>query len=227
MSDLVYFHKSKLDTLADKINEKVGRAQPLSLNEMIDKVGEKDECRKYLENRDMYGFCFAYCESVPYFVLNPKATNAASMFHYAKITELPNLDYSHLSLFEKFCNGCSLLKKVISDTIKPKYCSGMFSECTSLVELYTLNLDRVVSVEHQKEIFYNCKALVEVRFVATTIHWSISFADSPLLSAESVQSIIDGLAPVTTAQTITFHTDIALSDEQKQTINEKDWTLVQ
>lgn len=226
MNDRVIISKSKLDALADKINEKVGRIEPLSLNEMIDKVGEKDECRKHLENRNIYGFCFAYCESVPYFVLNPKATNAASMFHYAKITELPNLDYSHLNQFEKFCNGCSLLEKVISDTIKPKYCSGMFSECISLVKLYTLNLDRVAN-GYQKNMFYNCKALVEVRFVAATIHWSISFADSPLLSAESVQSIIDGLAPVTTAQTITFHKDIALSDEQKQTINEKGWTLVQ
>ena len=230
MSDLVYFHKSKLDTLADKINKIVGDARLLSLDEMVDKcltAVENEECRKYLENRDIYGFCFAYCESVPYFIINPKATNAASMFHYAKITELPNLDYSHLELIEKFCNGCSSLKEVISDTLKPKYCSEMFSNCTSLVKLYTLNLDKVVSINNQKNIFYNCKVLVEVRFVATTIHWSISFADSPLLSAESVQSIIDGLATVTTAQTVTFHKDIALTDAQKQAINEKGWTLVQ
>lgn len=230
MSDLVYFHKSKLDALADKINEKCGGVEPISLDEMVDKcltAIENEECRKYLENRDIYGFCFAYCKSVPYFIINPKATNAASMFHYAKITELPNLDYSKLILLEKFCNGCSLLKEVISDTLKPTYCLGMFNECVSLVKLYTLNLDKVVSASDQKNIFYNCKALVEVRFVAATIHWSISFADSPLLSAESVQSIIDGLATVTTAQTITFHKNIALTDEQKQTINEKGWTLVQ
>lgn len=29
MSDLVYFHKSKLDALADKINEKCGGIEPL------------------------------------------------------------------------------------------------------------------------------------------------------------------------------------------------------
>lgn len=197
---------------------------------MIDKcltAVENEECRKYLENRNKYAFCFAYCESVPYFIMNPKVTNAASMFHYALITELPNLDYSHLELFEYFCNGCSLLKEVISDTFKPKYCSGMFRDCISLVKLYTLNLDKVAGAKYQNDMFYKCKALVEVRFVANTIHWSISFADSPLLSAESVQSIIDGLATVTTAQTITFHKDIALTDEQKQIINEKGWTLVQ
>lgn len=31
MSDLVYFHKLKLDALADKINEKCGGIEPLLL----------------------------------------------------------------------------------------------------------------------------------------------------------------------------------------------------
>lgn len=228
MNDRVIISKSKLDALADKINEKVGRIEPLSLDEMIDKVGEKDECRKCLENRSTYSNCFSYIgdNEIPYFTMNPQAGTNARMYWYSKITKLPKFDYSHSFNLEDFCNGCSLLEEVISDTLKPKYCSGMFKGCTSLMKLYTLNLDRVAN-GFQKDIFYNCKALVEVRFVAETIHWSISFADSPLLSAESVQSIIDGLAPVTTVQTITFHKNIALSDEQKQTINEKGWTLVQ
>lgn len=229
MSDLVYFHKSKLDALADKINEKCGGVEPISLDEMIDKVSEKDECRKCLENRSTYSNCFSYVgdNDIPYFTMNPQAGTIARMYWYSKITKLPKLDYSHSFNFEDFCNGCNLLKEVISDTLKPTYCSGMFKGCVSLVKLYTLNLDKVINANQQKNMFYNCRALVEVRFVAATIHWSISFADSPLLSAESVQSIIDGLATVTTAQTITFHKDIALTDAQKQTINEKGWTLVQ
>ena len=204
----------------------------LSLDEMIDKcltAIENEECRKCLENRSTYANCFAYVgdNDIPYFTMNPQVDSAARMYWYSKITKLPKLDYSHLLMLEDFCNGCSLLKEVISDTLKPKYCSGMFNGCVSLVKLYTLNLDKVVDASQQKNMFYNCKALVEVRFVANTIHWSISFAYSPLLSTESVQSIIDGLATVTTAQTITFHKDIALTDAQKQTINEKGWTLVQ
>lgn len=39
MSDLVYFKKSKLDALADKINEKCG-GRTLSLDEMVSKIDE-------------------------------------------------------------------------------------------------------------------------------------------------------------------------------------------
>lgn len=51
--------------------------------------------------------------------------------------------------------------------------------------------------------------------------------DRAFALCRSVRSIIDGLATVTTTQAITFHKDIALTDEQKQTINNKGWTLVQ
>jgi hypothetical protein len=48
-----------------------------------------------------------------------------------------------------------------------------------------------------------------------------------VLTAESIQSIIDGLATVTTAQTLTLNKAIVLTDEQKATINAKGWTLAQ
>lgn len=76
-------------------------------------------------------------------------------------------------------------------------------------------------------MFNNCYALEEVRFKKETISLSISFAYSSLLSAESVQSIIDGLATVETAQTLTFNAAITLTDEQKAQISSKNWTLVQ
>ena len=189
---------------------------------------ENEECRKYLENRPSYGNCFSYCDdNIPYFIMNPKAGVGARMYWYSTITKLPKLDYSHLFNLESFCGGCTSLKEAIADILKPTYCTEMFRDCMSLVKLYTLNLDKVAGAKYQNNMFYKCKALVEVRFVANTIHWSISFADSPLLSAESVQSIIGGLATVTTAETITFHKNIVLTDAQKQTINEKGWTLVQ
>lgn len=49
------------------------------------------------------------------------------------------------------------------------------------------------------------------------------------LTAASVQSVIDNLADLTgqTSQTITFHKNIVLSDEQKAIISDKGWTLVQ
>ena len=75
--------------------------------------------------------------------------------------------------------------------------------------------------------FNYCGNLKEIRFVENTINLSISFAQSPLLSAESIQSIIDGLATVETTQTLTFRADVKakLTDEQIATITSKNWTL--
>lgn len=73
-------------------------------------------------------------------------------------------------------------------------------------------------------------ALEEVRFVANSIKLSISLSSSPLLSTETIQSIIDGLADLTggTAQTLTLHATVGskLTDEQKATITAKNWELV-
>lgn len=76
-------------------------------------------------------------------------------------------------------------------------------------------------------MFNGCYVLVDVRFKEFSIKLSINFADNKNLSAESVQSIIDGLATVETAQTLTLHSSIVLTDEQKAQISSKNWTLVQ
>lgn len=75
--------------------------------------------------------------------------------------------------------------------------------------------------------FGYCDMLAEVRFKENSISLSISFASSANLSTTSVQSIIDGLATVETAQTLTLHSSIVLTDEQKAQISNKNWTLVQ
>jgi hypothetical protein len=61
----------------------------------------------------------------------------------------------------------------------------------------------------------------------SVIACSISFAQSSALSKTALDSIINALATVTTAQTLTLHSGVAVSDEQKATIQNKGWTLVQ
>lgn len=77
--------------------------------------------------------------------------------------------------------------------------------------------------------FTHCKKLVDVRLKPGTLAISLSVGYSPLLSAESIQSIIDGLADLTGSETktLTLHASIVLTDEQKATITAKNWTLVQ
>lgn len=78
--------------------------------------------------------------------------------------------------------------------------------------------------------FPNCVSLKEVRFVPNSIKVSIKFANSNLLSTDTIQSIIDGLADLTggTAQALTLHSTVGnkLTDTQKATITAKNWTLV-
>ena len=76
-------------------------------------------------------------------------------------------------------------------------------------------------------MFQNCNALEEVRVKANSLKLSISFSASSLLSANSIQSIIDGLATVETQQILTLHSDIssALTNEQHEQISNKNWRL--
>lgn len=70
-----------------------------------------------------------------------------------------------------------------------------------------------------------CSALEDVEFVPNTIKISISFDYCPLLTAKSIQSIIDGLATVETAQTLTLHSNVKILQSQVDSANEKGWTV--
>lgn len=72
--------------------------------------------------------------------------------------------------------------------------------------------------------FANCPELVDVSFVASTITKSISFAQSPKLSDESITSIINGLSADAVEQTLTVHPDVAARIIETD-VTDKGWTL--
>lgn len=125
-------------------------------------------------------------------------------------------DYIEEVDFSEFGNG----------GLKATYLHGAFSA----KKLHTISgeLDLSVAV-NIGGAFDNATALQNICFKPLTIAKSIDFRYSNLLTAASVQSIIDGLADLTgsTTQTLTFHRDIALTDDQKSAITAKNWTLVQ
>lgn len=73
----------------------------------------------------------------------------------------------------------------------------------------------------------NCKLLEEIRIKEMSLSKSFSAGNSPLLSDESIQSIIDGLETVETSQTLTLHADVKakLTENQIAQITSKNWTL--
>lgn len=74
---------------------------------------------------------------------------------------------------------------------------------------------------------FNGNELITITFKPETIKKSIYFKVASNLSDESVQSIINGLAPTETALTLTLHSNVKerLTEEQIAAINEKGWTL--
>jgi hypothetical protein len=74
--------------------------------------------------------------------------------------------------------------------------------------------------------FYGCTELENIAFEGV-IGEAISFANSPLLSAESVQNIIDHLGTVATATKITFNNTVKLklTEEQYLQIAAKNWQV--
>ena len=113
---------------------------------------------------------------------------------------------------EIFSNGNSML--------------GCFNQC---YELQTIRKIHVTETVDFPSAFASCTALENIEFDGT-IGKSIQFAQSKILSAESVQNIIDHLMTITdgVARTVAFHADVKakLTDEQKATITTtKGWTL--
>ena len=73
--------------------------------------------------------------------------------------------------------------------------------------------------------FQQVPSLREVRFVANSIKYSIKFLQSDKLSTDTIQSIIDGLATVDTAQTVTLHANVKILQSQVDSANAKGWTV--
>lgn len=110
---------------------------------------------------------------------------------------------------------------------KLKTVTNFFARQTKLINvLGSLDLSECTTITN---IVLGCVALQEIRFVAETIKNNITFSNSNLLTEESIQSIIGGLADLTgqTSRTVTFHSSIKinLTDEQLLQITSKNWKL--
>lgn len=166
----------------------------------------------------------------PKYPIAPVGHSAAeSTFYASEITNIPDglLDFSQVTYYYMTFR---MSKLITSPPLDLSNCTGgevqwLFAQCPNLKEIKTLTVSEGVTYTN---FVLQCAALEKITF-AGTIGQSLSFADSPLLTNESVQSIIDHLADLTgaTAQTLTFHKTVGnkLTQSQKDTISAKNWTL--
>lgn len=196
-------------------------------------------------------FSYFNQETIP-LIDTSKATNFSNMFSNSKVKRIPLLDTSKGTSFGGMFNGSEISEVPPIDLSSATNVSSMFNMAGKkgltklpsfntknvtafnyfiyyapyLKEVGKLNLSSAVNVEG---LFGTCNSLEDVSFVENSIKISIKFNSCPLLSAESIQSIIDGLADLTgsTAQTLTLHADVKarLTEAQIATITSKNWTL--
>lgn len=163
------------------------------------------------------------------------------------------------SVYEYVCSSCNNIRKVKLSLNTTDNSLSLYGFCSSttidnvlkIVDLtgishipireirggfnYRMGLEQILGELDVSECgsfnqtFGVCDSLKEIRFKAGTIKVNLQFQRSRVLSDESIQSIIDGLADLTgqTAQTLTLHADVKakLSEEQIATITSKNWTL--
>ena len=158
--------------------------------------------------------------------------NYAEAFNGLSSASFMNSNIERIDFY--IANPFTTHNSLFRNTRKLKYIKGVNLSLTSDIRFMfsgsavetieePLNFSRVSNAQNA----FACDNLTEIRFVSETITLSLNFNRCSKLSAQSVQSIIDGLATVTTAQTLTFNKAIVLTDAQKATITAKGWTLAQ
>lgn len=104
----------------------------------------------------------------------------------------------------------------------------LFNGRGSLEEIIgELDFSKITSANEQNNPFHGCTSLVEIRFTKESIKYNLSFTQSSQLSDESIQSILDGLATVSSTQTLALNSAVyaKLTEEQKQSATDKGWTI--
>lgn len=134
-------------------------------------------------------------------------------------------------------NMFSLAPNIIPDKLKkisfsPKLnalnVTLLFNGRGSLEEIIgELDFSKITSANVQNNPFHGCTSLVEIRFTKESIKYNLSFTQSSQLSDESIQSILDGLATVSSTQTLALNSAVyaKLTEEQKQSATDKGWTI--
>ncbi len=128
-----------------------------------------------------------------------------------------------------FNNRITTTKVPITIDAENQYCTSVFANAVLLKTIPSIKVTEKVRTFHSW--FSECYALEEINFTQdSVIKANIAFQDSPKLTNQSVQSLINVLKDLTgeSSQTLTLHADVGnkLTDVQKAAITAKNWTLV-
>ena len=167
--------------------------------------------------------------TVEYLKVTNKVTSMSSMFN--NCSKLTHLDVSNwvtdnVTIMNHMFYNCSSLTQLdVSNfnTSKVTNMTSMFNSCSSLTTLDVSNFN-TSKVTNMNNFIVNASALQS--FISCAIPVSFG-ANGTALTHDSLMSIINNLATVTTTQTLTLgSTNLAkLSSEEKAIATNKGWTL--
>ena len=193
--------------------------------------------------------------TVDYLKVTDKVTDMSYMFYNcSNLTQLDTSNWDTSQVTNMYCmfRSCSLLTEADLSNFKTDLVgnmSYMFSDCKSLTQLDVSNFV-TSNVTDMLSMFYNCNNLTSLdvsnfntsnvttmsgfivnasvlqNFISCAIPVSFG-ANGTALTHDSLMSIINNLATVTTIQTLTLgKTNLAkLSSEEKAIATNKGWTL--
>ena len=159
----------------------------------------------------------------------------------------PNIVSSTTCLSQMFNNNYGVKKVVLNLPDSIQSMQSTFTETKNLEELvlnFSTKTNVVFNTTFQSSgvkkiigvldfssatntnfMFRGCTNLEDVRFAPNTLSISTSLSNSGKLTSESVQSIIDGLTTVETAQTLTLNANTKILQSQVDSANAKGWTV--
>ena len=167
--------------------------------------------------------------TVDYLKVTDKVTNMSNMFrNCSKLTIVNSSNWNTENVLRMtnmfyICSSLTQLDVSNFDTSKVTYMSNMFNTCKALTQLDVSNFD-TSKVTTMSSFIANASVLQS--FISCAIPVSFG-ASGTALTHDSLMSIINNLATVTTTQTLTLgSTNLAkLSSEEKAIATNKGWTL--
>lgn len=224
-----------------------------ALETLIDESGVLEDTEGSV-NEKVEGLIDLAEQSAMYYALSKNlsisdATGLATIGYQYKT--IPKIDFSNktrlayafsgsnIEYIDYYINSsnCTNFSDAFSVTKKLKWIVGV--DLSSAISIYDLfvgsNIEtiqeplNIAKVTDARVAFNNVAYLKNIQFVKECIKTSIGIY-SEVLTKESVDSIVDGLAYVDTAKTLSFFKSLetkgVLTDAHKSTILEKGWTLV-
>ena len=188
-----------------------------------------------------------------WYTISGNWTNMPNGFRNAQVEILPKMNYSKITSlsyafstmplkrvdqylntenctnFNTTFGTCKQLEYVKGINLsKATFVNSCFVNCTALKtieEPIDFSYLSVNSTENSIHMFSNTTALETIRIVPESIKKHFLLASTSVLTPESIISIIDGLATVETAQTLTLHADVKILQSQVDSANAKGWTV--